>query len=346
MAGGCGTCPQTCTCAISAGTNTTITGTGAVGDPYVVNSTDVVASTDSVLLSGDGTSGTPITASAQVSGEPGNRLSVRSSAQGNPGLYASAPVQGLLDANDLPIAPDGNGNVKISREVLEDGIKDSFPFLTYDDPNNHFLFTPSLSDGYVWATASGSAQWKSLLDLIPSSALSTGEETFPREYGLASEMQLVDSIVHLTLLTARRTETITRLTVLSGSTALSAATSLYFGVYSVGGTWAKVADTVDVKASALTATNTAYTISFQASFEKTAGSVYAVAVVQAGGTKAKVAGPAIRALTAADYKAHMNTSSGRLITNYSSATLPATIDPASLIETSDYVPLYAWLRPA
>lgn len=343
--GGCGACPGACSCALASGTTTKVSGTGDIGDPYVIEMASVVESTNSLSLSGNGSALAPIRGSVAVSGRVGNAISVRDVGN-DPGLWADVPIKAVLGPDGNPYSPDGVGQVSVSAASLRAGLASSMPWATLDVPNSRWNFTPATGDGYVWGTVGGVVGWYDIDTVLDTSSLANGEATFDRAWGLASEAALSLSTVHLTVFTAKRTQSCASVTVWSGSAATAAApTNLWLGVYSVGGTWTRLATTADVVGSVLTATETSYQVNFAAPWAKVAGTKYAVAVLQVGGTAAKVAGPALRNLTAASYKNHFTVDGPTMYANIAGTTLPASIDPANLVSTGNMVPLYAWMRP-
>jgi parallel beta-helix repeat protein len=111
--------------------------------------------------------------------------------------------------------------------------------------------------------------------------LTVGEETFPRTALTATTLTTNSGTLRLSYFTARKTETVTQVRILSGGTSAAATPTLVkFGLYSI-------ADTGDGTLVASTASDTAllnaptarFTKSFSSSYTKSAGQRYAVAVL-------------------------------------------------------------------
>lgn len=121
---------------------------------------------------------------------------------------------------------------------------------------------------------------------VPLSAqLTTGEAVFDRSLATTLGVSTVTQRMLLTYFVARKTETTTQVRVYSGSTAAAATPTLCrVGLYSVDsyGNLALVAATANDTAL-FASTNTAYTRSWSTPIQKTAGSTYAVGILQVSG---------------------------------------------------------------
>lgn len=114
-----------------------------------------------------------------------------------------------------------------------------------------------------------------------SALLTVGEETFSRISARDTTLSLTSQRVLLGYFTARKSETVTQVRVICGSTAAGATpTTVLIGVYTVAGNGdlTRVAVTTNDTA-VFAATNTPYTKSFTASFSKVAGTRYAVGIL-------------------------------------------------------------------
>jgi hypothetical protein len=109
-------------------------------------------------------------------------------------------------------------------------------------------------------------------------ALTTGEGVYSRALaGISTALATGDQNLRLTYFTAKKTETITQVRVITGTTAAVGATLIRIGVWTAdaaGALLAQVAATPNDTAL-LAATNTAYTKAFSASFMKQTGQRYA-----------------------------------------------------------------------
>jgi hypothetical protein len=118
-------------------------------------------------------------------------------------------------------------------------------------------------------------------DTTDTNALTAGQETFSRLLINNVAGGGVSGVLRLTYFTARKTETITQVRVVSGSTAAGATpTVVRFGLYSVAanGDIALIASTAND--TALLATiNTAYTKALSASVDLVAGTRYAFGIL-------------------------------------------------------------------
>ena len=119
-------------------------------------------------------------------------------------------------------------------------------------------------------------------------ALTTGESTFPRRICASASIPSGNGSLRLSYFTARKSETVTQIRSLSGSTAQVGATLCRTGVYSVNastGNLTLVASTPN-DTTLWTSTLTVYTKSFSASFAKERGTRYAVGHLIVGSSTA------------------------------------------------------------
>jgi len=121
--------------------------------------------------------------------------------------------------------------------------------------------------------------------------LTTGESTILRRQVIAANVPSTSGYCRFTFFTARKTETVTQIRTISGSTAAATSTLCRVGIYSVDGSGnltliASIANDTALWA----ATNTAYTRSLSASFTKTRGNRYAVGLIFVGTTAPTFAG--------------------------------------------------------
>jgi len=117
--------------------------------------------------------------------------------------------------------------------------------------------------------------------------LTTGEATFLRRMVTANNVAVSTSTLRLTFFTARKTETITQIRTITGSTAAVGATLCRVGIYSVDGSGNLTLIAATANDTALwIAGTTAYTKSLSASFTKTRGQRYAVGYLVVGASTA------------------------------------------------------------
>lgn len=128
-------------------------------------------------------------------------------------------------------------------------------------------------------------QWSDpAYDYLNSNQMITGEEVFPRILVRDNSLAAVSGQIRLSHFTARKTESITQLSVATGSTAAGATPTLIrMGVYSVAGTDGQgdltlVASTPN-DTTLLAAQNTLYTKGLSASWSKVAGQRYAIGII-------------------------------------------------------------------
>lgn len=118
-------------------------------------------------------------------------------------------------------------------------------------------------------------------------ALATGESTIPRRLVNNNAVSSGNQNLRLTFFTATKTETITQIRTITGTTAAAGATLARIGIYSVAGNGdlTLVASTAN-DTSLWIATNTAYTKTVSVPFTKTRGQRYAVGVLVDGSSTA------------------------------------------------------------
>lgn len=127
-------------------------------------------------------------------------------------------------------------------------------------------------------------------DIYNGNAIAAGEEVLPRLSTIGAQ-DLASGTLHLTYFTARKTETINTVRMLSDATAAVGATLIRMGIYSVdgGGNLTLVAST----ANDVTLFDDAYSPypkALSASFAKVKGTRYAFGVLFVGATPPKVTG--------------------------------------------------------
>lgn len=156
-------------------------------------------------------------------------------------------------------------------------------------------------------------------------ALTAGEETLNPQAATASA-GLTSQRLCLTYFTARRSESVTKVRIVSGSTAAAGVTLIRVGLYLVNadGSLTLVASTPN-DATLLTATFTEYTKSLSASYAKVAGQRYAIGVLVQATTMPTVAG------TQPITTARLGRGTRRFGQVAAQADLPASIAVASLV---------------
>lgn len=127
-------------------------------------------------------------------------------------------------------------------------------------------------------------------DIYNGNAITNGEELLPRLNTIGAQ-NLDAGTVHLTYFTARKTETITTVRMLTDSTAAAGTTLARIGIYSVsgGGNLTLVASTANDTALFNNAYSP-YAKALTASFSKVKGSRYAVGVLFTGTTPPRITG--------------------------------------------------------
>jgi hypothetical protein len=116
---------------------------------------------------------------------------------------------------------------------------------------------------------------------VSANLLTTGEETFPRDFIAALTLGTNTGTLRLSYLTARKSETTTQIRVLSGSTSAAATPTLVrIGLFSIAGNGDGTLVAATTSDTALfAAANTRYTKSWASSYAKVAGQRYAVGIL-------------------------------------------------------------------
>ena len=143
----------------------------------------------------------------------------------------------------------------------------------------------------AFTAATAGTDYADITTDVFADALTTGESTILRRQVIAANVPSTSGYCRFTFFTARKTETITQIRTISGSTAAATSTLCRVGIYSVDGSGnltliASIANDTALWA----ATNTAYTRSLSASFTKTRGNRYAVGLIFVGTTAPTFAG--------------------------------------------------------
>jgi len=133
------------------------------GDAMQING--VVA--DNVTITGNGTSASPLVA----------KIPAVTSGAGVPPNIAGNPVVWTDTATGDVYYRDVTGTVvriehPLSCEEVQDCLATAFPFLTYDDAGNRFIFTAGVN-GQVWTTVGGVSQWAALPAEVPLTVVDT-----------------------------------------------------------------------------------------------------------------------------------------------------------------------------
>lgn len=145
------------------------------------------------------------------------------------------------------------------------------PTITLVDGSGNIFYPASSPTPGTTATA----------EPLDADQLTSGEATMHRRYITSNNVATLNASLRLTYFTARKSETITSLRLISGSTAASTSPTLVrAGVYSVADNGdltlvAAIANDITLFASALTA----YTRALTASFSKVVGQRYAVGIL-------------------------------------------------------------------
>ncbi len=174
--------------------------------------------------------------------------------------------------------------------------------------------------------------------------IDTGEETIPRPLCQSESLLSTTQVLRLTYFTARKTELITQVKMISGGTAAGATPSLIrIGLYTVAsnGDLTLVASTA-TDTALFAAANTAYTKALSASYQKVAGQRYALGLL----LNTAAAFPTIMAMSASASRIAVINSIAPLITGSvtAQANLPSTVATAS-VANSDNAALYCELLP-
>lgn len=193
------------------------------------------------------------------------------------------------------------------------------------------LNRPIWSDGTNWLGANG---FPIDNDYLLSDLLVTGEESIPRDRVTSTGLTMTSGVLRLCYFTARKTETITQLTIDTGGTAAGATPTLVrMGVWttdSTGALLAQVAATPN-DTTLLAGTFTTYTKSLSASWAKVAGQRYAIGdlVVTAA------AAPVILGGTTSLNNGHVNRAPRMAAQITAQADLPSTAAAGALSNTNN-----------
>lgn len=171
--------------------------------------------------------------------------------------------------------------------------------------------------------------------------LSSGEENVSRLLAPVSTIPLSTQVLRLSYFTARKSEAIGNVRVLTGGTAAAATPSLVrFGIYSVAadGALTLVASTAN-DTSLLAAQSTAYTKALSASFAKVAGQRYAVGMLVVTATTA----PTVNGLFVGSASTEAGLAPRLAAAVVGQSDLPASIAAGSLADSINYC--YTALAP-
>lgn len=118
-----------------------------------------------------------------------------------------------------------------------------------------------------------------------ASLLTTGQETFPREYAASNSPTFTSGNIGLTFFTARKSETSTQVRVVTGSTQAAATPTLCrIGLYTIDASNAgTLVASVASDTALFAAAATVYTKSWSVSIAMTAGQRYALGVIVVSG---------------------------------------------------------------
>lgn len=136
---------------------------------------------------------------------------------------------------------------------------------------------------YVKETGTGNTGW--VPQGVGTDTLAAGESAMPRELAMSAAVTMTSGTMRLSYFTARKTETITSVRIISGTTAATATPTLVrVGIYSqaANGDLTLVASTANDTAL-LAGTSTVYTKALQASWAKVAGQRYAFGILVVSG---------------------------------------------------------------
>lgn len=213
-----------------------------------------------------------------------------------------------------------------------------------DGYQTHWWDTGTKLNGRAWLTSSlpvpntvagSGAAWTRLERAL----LARGESTIPRLDAASSTSTISTGAARYTYFTARKTESISQIRMISGGTASTGATLIRVGIYTVdySGALTLIASTPNDTAL-LAATNTAYTKALSVAFTKTAGVLYAVGVLCVG------AAPAILADALASAASNFTLTWPPLVSGQGSLSdLASTVAAGSL--SAQTAPLYVELLP-
>lgn len=191
-----------------------------------------------------------------------------------------------------------------SAEVV--AARHTHPPLNPLDRSAHFGSLPSSALGYAVAGSSAAGDSAAVglastiarsdhthdraIDKAAAGLITTGEEAYSRRHA-TQDCVLTSGTMLLTYFTARKTETITQVTLFTGSTAAAGLTLAQIAIYSVDGSGnltevvATASDT-----SLFNATNSSFTKALSSSFAKVAGTQYVCAVLAIGTTVPSLVG--------------------------------------------------------
>lgn len=174
-------------------------------------------------------------------------------------------------------------------------------------------------------------------DIYNGNAIASGEEALPRLNVPGAQQLAASGTLHLTYFTARKTEAITKIRMLSDATAASGTTLARMGIYSVdgGGNLTLVAACASDTAL-FSGSYTPYQKTLTATFNKVKGTRYAIGVLVVGATM-----PSITGTTCAGADASLNP---RLCGTVAGQTdLPASVTAGTV--TEDYRIFQATMAP-
>jgi len=174
-------------------------------------------------------------------------------------------------------------------------------------------------------------------DIYNGNAITTGEEILPRLNVPGAQQLAASGTLHLTYFTARKTEAITKIRMLSDGTAATGTTLARMGIYSVdgGGNLTLVASCAN-DATLFSGTYTPYQKTLTATFNKVKGTRYAIGVLVVGAGM-----PAITGTTCAGADASLAPRLCGIVTGQ--ANLPASVTAATVAE--DYRIFQATIAP-
>lgn len=141
--------------------------------------------------------------------------------------------------------------------------------------------------------AAGTTTWSGItdkpIDPIFSDQLTTGDSTIPRRLVNNTSIASGNGVMRLTYFTATKTETITQIRNITGTTAAAGATLCRIGIYTIDGSGnLTLAASTANDTNLWTATSTAYTKALSSSFSKVKGTRYAVGLLVVGASTAPI----------------------------------------------------------